>query len=449
MNKKYIACYVTTQTLVPLLTVRNSCACGVVSFSLQHYTLIRRPNRIWNQQSLDRLCSNSICKCNKNLKWPGHSHISIGESVVYKRGKNAKYYTYKFRWHGRVICVSTSQGDKRTARLLEAAHRTELAKAQVGLGVVGKDIPLFKDFAGRFKEAIETKSRGKPETVAFYTARLRYLLADTILPNCRLDKIDDAFIDDYKQRRTKTISRRGTPFAIASINKELTTLRRILRLAQKWKILTSVPGVEMLPGENERDFVLSYAQEEAYLNAAKGDLKDLAILLIDTGLRMGEALKLAVADVRLIPAEGAQYGFLTVRKRNSKNSKSRNVPLTSQVSQMLKGRITEVGTDLVFRRRDGSGRQLGQTWLNELHRDARAVLGLGDEFVSHSFRHTYGTRLGEAGVDAFTIAKLMGHSSVKMTQRYVHPSPEVVENAVSRLEAMSERKRQTAKFTAA
>jgi integrase len=59
------------------------------------------------------------------------------------------------------------------------------------------------------------------------------------------------------------------------------------------------------------------------------------------------------------------------------------------------------------------------------------------DFVLHSFRHTYGTRLGEAGADAFTIMKLMGHSSVTVSQKYVHPSPESMERAVERLQALN------------
>ena len=39
--------------------------------------------------------------------------------------------------------------------------------------------------------------------------------------------------------------------------------------------------------------------------------------------------------------------------------------------------------------------------------------------MPHSFRHTYGTRLGEGGADAFTIMKLMGHSTVLVSQLYV------------------------------
>jgi len=57
--------------------------------------------------------------------------------------------------------------------------------------------------------------------------------------------------------------------------------------------------------------------------------------------------------------------------------------------------------------------------------------------VLHSLRHTFGTRLGEAGADAFTIMRLMGHSTVTVSQRYVHPSPEAVELAYERLTALN------------
>jgi hypothetical protein len=60
------------------------------------------------------------------------------------------------------------------------------------------------------------------------------------------------------------------------------------------------------------------------------------------------------------------------------------------------------------------------------------------DFVPHSLRHTFGTRLGESGADAFTIMKLMGHSSVTISQRYGHPSPESIERAFDRLETLNE-----------
>ena len=59
------------------------------------------------------------------------------------------------------------------------------------------------------------------------------------------------------------------------------------------------------------------------------------------------------------------------------------------------------------------------------------------EFVPYSLRHSYSARLGEAGAGAFTIMRLMGHSSVTVSQKYVHPSPETMERAVQRLQTMN------------
>jgi integrase len=219
------------------------------------------------------------------------------------------------------------------------------------------------------------------------------------------------------------------------VNRELATLRRLLRLAHEWKILDRVPRIHLLRGEHQREFIIDRSREKLYLEAAEayGDLRDVATVLIDTGLRIRECLTLAWTDVRMEPAEGAQHGYLTVRRQNAKNSKSRNVPLTARVAGVLKNRRAPVAQGLVFYRAEGQ--PLYQTWLNQQHAAVRTLLKLPADCVLHSFRHTFGTRLGETGADAFTIMKLMGHSTVTVSQRYVHPSPEAMERAVSRMEA--------------
>jgi len=124
-----------------------------------------------------------------------------------------------------------------------------------------------------------------------------------------------------------------------------------------------------------------------------------------------------------------------VRRKNAKNSKARNVPLVPRAVEVLRGRNRRnpVAIGLVFHRADGQ--PLYQTWLNQQHSALRTLLKMPADGVPHSFRHTYGTRLGETGADAFTIMKLMGHSSVTVSQRYVHPSPEAMERAVTWMEA--------------
>ena len=70
------------------------------------------------------------------------------------------------------------------------------------------------------------------------------------------------------------------------------------------------------------------------------------------------------------------------------------------------------------------------------------------DFVIHSLRHTMLTRLGEAGADAFAIMKIAGHSSVTVSQRYVHPTPEGMDRAFERLEILNAEKFEEAKVEA-
>jgi integrase len=175
-------------------------------------------------------------------------------------------------------------------------------------------------------------------------------------------------------------------------------------------------------------------QEQAYFAIAPQPLQDVALLLLDTGLRLGEALSLEWPQVRLEPAKNAKFGYLTVLSAKAKSGKSRNVPLSERVVNMLRQHgPTQSG--YVFQREDGSS--LSATVLDQQHARMRKLLRLPADFVLHSLRHTFGTRLGEAGADAFTIMRLMGHSTVTVSQRYVHPSPEAVELAYDRLNTLN------------
>jgi len=74
--------------------------------------------------------------------------------------------------------------------------------------------------------------------------------------------------------------------------------------------------------------------------------------------------------------------------------------------------------------------------LDQQHARVCRLLKLSSDVVLHSLHHTFGTRSGEAGADAFTIMRLMGHSTVTASQCYVDPSPEAIELAYERLTAM-------------
>jgi integrase len=307
-------------------------------------------------------------------------------------------------------------------------------------------MPTLSGFSQRFIDTVQIRNAAKPKTVEFYAQQMKRLLEFEPLANARLDAVDESLIESFVQSRQGQANRAGynrkesrridpeKTVSPATVNRSLACLRRLLRLAQEWRVIDRVPRVHLLKGERNREFTLSHAQERLYLEMAPQPLRDFALLDVDTGLRVGEALALEWPDIRLEPANGAKFGYLHVEDGKSQYAR-RNVPLTGRVKAMLESRKADSKAPWVFSE-DGAAPMLNSS-LDHLHRELRATLKMPGGFVLHSLRHTYGTRLGEGGADAFSIMRLMGHSSVTISQRYVHPTPEALERAVERLETLN------------
>jgi integrase len=354
--------------------------------------------------------------------------------AILKRGG---VYWYEFLFKGERIRESTHQGNPNVARNIESARRTQLAKGEVGI-LDKPAVPTLKEFAPRFEKAIQTLCKDKPATINFYKERMRRLLDYAPLAGARLDLIDEEVIERLKHQRTHQISRLGRPLSVASINRELATLRRLLRLAHEWKVIDRLPRIRLFRGEVNRDFVLSYAQEQPYLHMAPHPLKDVAMLMLDTGVRPGEACALEWNHVHLNPAHGSKFGHIRIAGGKSKNA-TRNLSLTARVAQMLNARHRAASSAFVFPGETGVPFLVSS--LDHQHADFCSILRLPAEFVIHSLRHTMLTRLGESGADAFTIMRIAGHSSVTVSQRYVHPSPESLETAFERLDTLNRSRR--------
>lgn len=349
-------------------------------------------------------------------------------------------YWFNFWWNGRHIQRSTGQGNPDVARQMEAACKTALAKGEVGIAEL-KPAPTFAEFAKQFRQSVETQCAAKPLTVEFYLSKLARLLEFTPLSQARLDEIDEAMIASYVQHR-RAVLRGEKPISPASVNRELATLRKALRLAHEWRLINRVPRIRLLPGERTREFVLSREQERIYLEFAPQPLKDATILMLDAPLRVGEVLALEWQDVTLSPGPGAPHGFLTIRRGKTPSAR-RFIPFTDRVRSMLGRRQVESGSPFVFTDESGVA-PLSRFTLRDQHVKMREMLKLPADAVIHSFRHTACTRLGEAGADAFAIMRLAGHSSVTVSQKYVHPSAEALGLAIQRLEAMNTKKPETA-----
>lgn len=187
--------------------------------------------------------------------------------AVYKQSKS-KYWWYKFFWNGEQIRESTKQANKRVAEQMEAAHRTALAKGEVGIRE-RKGVPTLKEFADSdFLPFVRATSKEKPNTVRFYENSVENLKDYAKLANLRLDAITTDVIGAFVAHRQahRQERRNGKSLEVSTVNRDLATLRRMFHLAQEWgKVCTLLPKVRMLPGENQRERVLSPGEEESTL----------------------------------------------------------------------------------------------------------------------------------------------------------------------------------------
>jgi len=354
--------------------------------------------------------------------------------MVYKRGK---VWWFEFMYDGRRIRESTHQGNKQAAKDIEAARRTSLAKGEVGI-VEKQTVPTVSEFSERFRKQMESAHAAKPKTLIYYTNSLRGLALYKPLQKAKLDRVEE-LVDDFVAFRRVMKKRGGKTIKIATVNREMEVLRHMLYWAQKLKIIDRVPRISRQKGEIKRERILDHAEESAYLNAAKPLLRDIATLIVDTGLRPEEAFRVTWQNVHFKPVGDAAFGRIFNPYGKTKFAK-RNVSLTPRVKALLEMRFEEQGRPnegWAFPAETNTGH------VNEVksqHKKALKDSGLAlpkgsplEPIVLYSFRHTFLTRLGESGVDVFKIREIAGHSSILMSQRYVHPTPEGLETAFVKL----------------
>jgi len=176
-----------------------------------------------------------------------------------------------------------------------------------------------------------------------------------------------------------------------------------------------------LPQVNDRkERVLTAIEQEGLLKNSPHELVVIIKLALSTGMRRDEVLFLKWEWVNL------QEGFITLPLTHTKSKKSRRVPINAVVRQILREANLESGRaekGLVFH---VSSTDYGsRTWLQRAFKEACTRAGIeGVRF--HDLRHTTATRLVEAGIPLHAVAELLGHSSVRMTERYSHPQESVI-----------------------
>jgi integrase len=357
---------------------------------------------------------------------------------IYKRGG---VYWYKFMWDGKLIRESTKQGNNQVARNMESAHRTALANGLVGIREK-KQVPTFKQFCDdRFRPwAKSSFEKSTINTWRWFRTEIRALLDYKPISNAPLDTINNELAAAFASHRQLD------GIQVSTVNSALRVLRRALRLAAQWGVIDTAPVISMLPGERRRERVITVEEEQQYLDNAPEPVKSIATILADTGFRPDECYQMCWENINW---KNGRNGSILVTHGKTPAAR-RVVPMTPRVRFVLEARW-----ELAERPSHGwvwpaptKSEHVEHSSLKKQHarafRDRNKEITERNEkhgteekplrpWVLYSFRHTFLTRLGESGCDAWTLARIAGHSSIAISARYVHPSEDAVLNAMSRL----------------
>ena len=133
-----------------------------------------------------------------------NQHLSSKEKggieVIFKRGSTGVYY-YEFRFGDERVRRSTKQRNPRVARQMEAAHKTQLAKGEVGIEQ-RKKTPTLRVFTEEsFLPHVRSNFRAKPKTLEYYENGVKQILRYGGLSRLKLDSITGEDIDQYVDGR--------------------------------------------------------------------------------------------------------------------------------------------------------------------------------------------------------------------------------------------------------
>jgi integrase len=337
---------------------------------------------------------------------------------VYKRGG---VYWYEFWFRGQRFRLSTGLNNKTAALRAEAIRKAELAEGRAGIAQ-RKQCPAFESFVrDEFLPWSEKQHEAHPKTHKRYKVSSKPLVAH--FGELPLDAISSGHVEKFKTVRAGHISSAGT-------NRDLAALRVMLNLAIRQGHIESNPVrcVKFLPEGPGCMRVVSHEEQKSYLAAANPVLCDVAVLILETGMRPEEVYRTERGNVHL----DRRYLFVPSGKTRFAR---RNVPLTDATVEVLTRRLKATKGSYIFTHRDDPTRPLGS--LQKPHEAAMEKAKITPRFRIYDLRHTFGTRLAMAGVDLPTLKELMGHSHISTTMRYVHPTPAHKQDAMRKLEVFN------------
>ncbi|MBL4687744.1 MAG: site-specific integrase [Nannocystaceae bacterium] len=336
--------------------------------------------------------------------------------------------------------------DRQSPRKAAAYERTVLAQLAQGIDPREDEeeksatpgVPRLRDFWPDFiayQASNANKRMNRPRTIFEAEGMFRRWL-EPVLGGHRLDEID-AREADRLAAALESGKVTGRRLGTSSVANALGLLRRILSVARRWNLIERVPEIDVSkpkPDKLEEEQFLTHDEATALFAAANARWRGVFIIGCRTGLRLGELRALRNCDVDL---DGPR---LHVRKSwdertrvlgPPKGGKSREVPLTPDAAEVLRGLTRGRAQDLVF-----PGQRtirFSRTSMDRALKIAGDKAGINKHLHAHLLRHTYASHCVMAGIPSRILMMWGGWESEAMLARYAHLRPRDVEHWAARI----------------
>ena len=340
---------------------------------------------------------------------------------LYRRGQT---WWFVFQAGGRKIQESSGYQNKAAALRVEARRRTEILDRRVGFAKP-KLPPKFDEFTKQFLEW--SKGQHRPKTQELHAGNCGTL--SRFFRGVWLDEITQGMVEDFKTARIREYrwgERKGSTVSVVTVNRALSTLRLLFNYAERcgYRVSNPVKNVEFF-SETGRERIISLVEEREYMASASQPLKDIARIILDTGMRPEEVFRIERVSVDI-----AQRTIMNPFGKTK--AARRKLTMTEEVWTIMNKRAGSSDSKYVFPSPANPDRQIGS--VRKAHDGAVRRSKVQPAFRLYDLRHTYATRAVMAGVDLPTLGALLGHTTIQMTMRYVHPAEEHKREAAQKIE---------------
>jgi len=339
-------------------------------------------------------------------------------SVFFKNGAWWIYFYYRDE-QGILRRKREKIGPKKLAEAVLAKRRMEIIEGKF-LDRRRFKVCSFSDFAGQFEEQY---LRQKDD---YRTHRYRLRRLCNFFGPRQLSTISAFDVSKFKYDYLSHMTNKGTPPVPATFNRHITLLKTMLNKAVEWGFIPTNP-IRGLPKEKEslKEIVPLTAEEKLKLwEAARKTSPEMYVLIVlaaNTGLRTNDLLRLRM-DQRLLSEKWLPMSM-------DKTNEPVYIPLNNNAVEAVKLLGRQDGELLFPPRRQSSQKWKFRTsWLNVLKRSKIRKVRFYD------LRHTFATDLIDAGVNPRVVQELLGHKSLKTTERYTHVRKAALRDAVEKLE---------------